>query len=179
MSEDDNNIKMTVDVVNEPVGTVEAVPYSDVMDYLHSIYILREDKERIAKRLTLEVTQPALADAYERLDHFSLLKKDWDGRGALPISHRVIGNVRKVLMISDNDDWEKWMMSPDVNATLCLYAPKTKASISLGSREFSYYARKNGERLGESHVAFTAEGLLDVMRKLSVFDIAGSSVAIA
>jgi len=168
MSEEIKDNEKMASSVNEPVGTVEAVPYSDVMDYLHSIYILREDKERIAKRLTLEVTQPALANAYERLAHFSLLKKGWDGRGALPISHRVIGNVRKVLMISDNDDWEKWMMSPDVNATLCLYAPKTKASISLGSREFSYYARKNGERLGESHVTFTPEGFLTIMRKLSV-----------
>ena len=166
--EDKDTMETKADVVNEPVGTVEAVSYTDVMDYLHSIYILREDKKRIAQRLTLEVTQPAMADAYERLDHFSLLKKDWDGHGALPISHRVIGNVRQVLMISDNDDWEKWMMAPDVNATLCLYAPKTKASISLGSREFSYYARKNGERLGESHVTFTPEGFLDIMRRLSV-----------
>ena len=175
MSEENKDMERKVDVVNEPVGTVEAASYTDVMDYLHSIYILREDKKRIAQRLTLEVTQPAMADAYERLDHFSLLKRDWDGRGALPISHRVIGNVRQVLMISDNDDWEKWMMSPDVNATLCLYAPKTKASISLGSHEFSYYARKNGERLGESHVAFTPEEFLNIMRRLSVYDIARSS----
>ena len=168
MSEDIKNKEQQVDMVCEPaVAMAKPVSYAEVMHYLHSIHIMRDDKERIAQRLTLEVTQPALANAYERVDHLSLLKKDWDGRGALPISHHVIGNVRQLLMISDNSDWERWMISPDVNATLCLYAPNTKASISLGSREFSYYARKDGERLGESHIAFSPEGLLSVMRKLA------------
>lgn len=148
------------------VATAEPVSYAEVMHYLHSIHLMREDKERVAQRLTLEVTQPALANAYERVDHLSLLKKNWDGRVALPISHLVIGNVRQLLMISDNSDWETWLISPDVNATICLYAPNTEVSISLGSREFSYYAHKNGERLGESHVAFSPEVLLNVMRKL-------------
>ena len=97
-----------------------------------------------------------------------MLKKNWDGRGALPISERVIRNLRQVLMISDNTDWENWMISPDVNATLSLFAPKTKASISLGSREFSYYVRKDGERLGESHVIFEPEAFLNVMHQLSI-----------
>ena len=165
MSEMEDKDKI-VDVASEPAAPAKPVSYAEVMHYLHSIHIMREDKERIAKRLTLEVTQPALANAYERLSHLSLLKKDWDGHGALPISHHVINNIRQVLMLSDNSDWERWMISPDVNATICLYAPNTKASISLGSREFSYYARKNGERLGDSHVVFTPEGLLNVMRKL-------------
>ena len=48
------------------------------MSYLHSIHISREDKEKVAKRLTIEVSQPALAEAYEQIDHLSTLPKDWD-----------------------------------------------------------------------------------------------------
>lgn len=114
-----------------------------------------------------EEQESHLANVYERLDHLSSLKKGWDGRGALPVSQNVIDNVRKVLKISDKEDWDRWIISPDVNATLCLFSPNTKASISLGKCEFSYFARKDGERLGESHVAFTPEVLLCVMRKLS------------
>jgi hypothetical protein len=154
-------------LASEPMASVEPVSYAEVMNYLHTIHILREDKERVAKRLTLEVTQPALADTYEQIDHLSMLRENWDGRGALPISRRVIGNLRQVLMMSDNEDWERWMISPDVNATLCLFSPATKASISLGSREFSYFVHKDGKKQGESHVDFIPEVFLNVMRKLS------------
>ena len=126
--------------------------------------------ERVLKQAMedyAEERESQLADVYERINHLSKLKKGWDGRGALPVSQNVIGNVRKVLRISDKGDWDRWMISPDVNATLCLFAPNTKASISLGSSEFSYFARKDGERLGESHVTFTPEVFLSVMRKLS------------
>lgn len=168
MSEEIQKIDNIAGVVNEPIAAAETLSYTEVMNYLHSLHLPHEEKERVAKRLTLEVSQPALAGAYYRLDHLSLLKKNWDGRGALPISQRVIRNLRQVLMISDNTDWENWMISPDVNATLSLFAPKTKASISLGSREFSYYVRKDGERLGESHVIFEPEAFLNVMHQLSI-----------
>ena len=166
MSEEIRDNEKMASSVNEPVGTVEAASYSDVMDYLHSIYILREDKERIAKRLTLEVTQPALADAYERLDHFSLLKKDWDGRGALPISHRVIGNVRKVLMISDNDDWENWMISPAPDGTLALQSKCHTSSISVGDKDFSYYSSTGDKEDWGDNVTFTPNSFLEIMRKI-------------
>ena len=69
----------------EPVPAYSMTSYNDVMNYLHSIHISREDKEKVAKRLTIEVSQPALAEAYERIDHLSTLPKDWDGHGALPM----------------------------------------------------------------------------------------------
>lgn len=132
----------------------------------HAMQLWIEEVLKRAMEDYAEERESQLADVYERLSHLSSLKKGWDGRGALPVSQSVIGNVRKVMSISDKEDWEGWMISPDVNATLCLFAPNTKASISLGSREFSYFARKDGERLGESHVVFTPEVFLSVMRKL-------------
>ena len=57
-------------------------------------------------------------------------------------------------MISQNSDWEHWMIAPDTNATIDLESEKTGAVISLGAYEYSYFAKVNGERLGESHVDF-------------------------
>ena len=72
---EDNNIKMA----SEPAVAYPITSYTDVMEYIHSIHISREDKEKVAQRLTVEVTQPALAEAYDRIAHLSTLPKDWDG----------------------------------------------------------------------------------------------------
>ncbi len=152
-------------IAGEPSAGYVTTTYTDVMDYLHSIHITREDKEKVAERLSFEVSQPALAEAYERIGHLSTLPKDWDGHGALPISFKVLKNIKEVLMISNNSDWEHWMISPDVNATLGLQSETTGAVISLGASEYSYYARIEGVRYGESHIKFTPESLLALMRR--------------
>ena len=152
--------------VSEPAVTSPTTSYADLMAYIHSIHISREDKEKVARRLTVEVTQPALADAYDRIDYLSTLRKDWDGHGALPVSHRVLDNIKHVLMISQNSDWEHWMIAPDTNATLCLESETTDAVISLGAHEYSYYARINGVRYGDSHIDFTPESFLELMQKI-------------
>lgn len=153
-------------IASEPAIAYATTSYADVMDYIHSIHISREDKEKVAQRLSFEVTQPALRDAYERVDHLATLQKDWDGRGALPISHKVLNNIKQILMFSRNSDWEHWMMAPDVNATVGLQSDRTGAVVSIGAYEFSYYARIDGMRYGESHVDFDPEVLLGLMRKL-------------
>ena len=164
----DNNyphIEDTPMVAEEPVATYPTTSYEDLMDYIHSIHISRADKEKAARRLTVEVTQPALAEAYERIDHLSTLSKGWDGYGALPISHSVLRNIKAVLMLSQNSDWEHWMIAPDTNATLGLESSTIEAVISLGAYEYSYYARIDGKRYGESHIRFTPESFLKLMRR--------------
>ena len=105
------------------------------------------------------------ANAPERIDHLSALQKNWDGYGALPISHNVLNNLKWVLMISQNADWEHWVIAPDSNATVGLQPVATGACISLGAYEYSYFARIDGVRYGESHVEFTPDGFLALMRK--------------
>lgn len=149
----------------EPSVGYTTTTFADVMDYIHSIHISREDKEKVAARLSFEVSQPALAEAYERINHLSTLPKDWDGREALPITHKVLNNIKEVLMISNNSDWEHWMISPDVNGTVGLQSETTGAVISLGATEYSYYAKVEGVKYGESHIEFTPESLLALMRR--------------
>jgi len=112
-------------------------------------------------------TQANLSKAFDTLDHLSTLRFGWDGYSALPISKKVINNLRSVLLISDNDDWKNWMISPDGNATIMLQSSKRRASISVGADEFSYYLKTDGIRKGESHVDFTAPKFLSIMRELN------------
>ena len=46
-----------------------------------------------------------LSKAFAKLDHLALLKENWDGRGALPVSRRVLNNIKSVLSISDDEDF--------------------------------------------------------------------------
>ena len=108
----------------------------------------------------------ALTEVYNRIDYLSTLPKDWDGHGALPISGQVLNNIKSILMISQNSDWEHWMIAPDTNATIDLESETTDAVISLGAYEYSYLAKVNGERFGESHVDFKPESFLELMRKI-------------
>jgi len=149
----------------EPAAGYTTVTYADVMDYIHSVHMSREDKQRVKDRLSFELSQPAIEDAYARIEHLSTLQKDWDGEGALPISHKVLNNLKRVLMISKNADWENWAISPDSNATVGLQSSSTKACVSLGAYEYSYYARINGVRYGDSHIDFTPESFLELLRK--------------
>ena len=115
--------------------------------------------------VTTKVTEPYLSKAFERIDHLSLLKDDWDGYGAKKISNYVLRNLRDVLLISDNDDWENWMISPAPDGTLTLQSKCHTSSISVGDKEFSYYTTGDMEDWGDN-VTFTPYSFLEVMRKI-------------
>lgn len=152
------------DIAGEPIGSTPMTSFSDVMSYLHSIRISASDKARVGQRLIEETTGRYLSKAFERVDHLSLLRDDWDGNGALRISPYVLQNIRAVLLISADEDWQHWMISPDVNGTLVLQSDLYVASMSIGDHEFSYLYRKDGVREGKSHLPFSAESFLSIMR---------------
>ena len=153
-------------IASEPAVAFRSNSYTDVMGYLHRIRITPEVKKSVAQRLLVEISEPYLSKAFARIDELSQLKEDWDGRGALPISKDVLYNIKNVLSISEGADWQNWLIAPDVNATICLQSKKKRASISLGNNEYSYYALIGGKRLGQSHINFTAESFLSIMRSL-------------
>lgn len=155
------------DMVSEPVMAHPMTSYSDVMSYLHTVHMSPEDKRRVAKRLTLEVTGKNLSRVFERLDYLASLPADWDGYGAHPVSRQVISNLKKVLLISDDDDWKDWLIGAESNATIALQSKQKRASISLGNDEYSYYAVLEGKEIGKSHLAFSPDSFLKLMNKLS------------
>ena len=151
---------------NEPVAAYGTNSYTDVMYFLHSMRITPEVKEKVGRRLVQEVTDKHLANAFARLDHLATLTDGWAGDGSYAVSRQVLNNIKSVLLISNDGDWEKWMISPDVNATLGLQSKSSGGNISIGTDEFSYYAEKNGKEYHASHVPFNSESLLEIMRKI-------------
>ena len=153
-------------MANEPVIAKSMTSYADAMMMIYTMHLSREVKERIGRRLVTESTDENLSNAFIRLDHLATLEAGWDGGEALPISNKVIRNLKNVLLISDDEDWANWMISPDGNATVMLQSKKRRASISVGANEFSYYVNINGKRSGESHVKFDPYLFLSVLRKI-------------
>ena len=154
------------DMVSEPVMARPMTSYSDVMGYLHRIRISPEVKESVGRRLVVETTEPNLAKAFARLDHLSELKNDWDGYGAEKISYYVLENLREVLLISDNEDWQYWMISPAPNGTLTLQSKQNMSAISIGDKEFSFYSSTDKGEEGDSHQPFKPSSVLNIMRRI-------------
>ena len=158
----------TTDIMtaNEPVAAYGTNSYADVMNFLHTMPLSADVKEKVGRRLVQEATEKHLAKAFVRLDHLSTLEDGWAGEGSYALSRKVIDNVRRVLSISDDKDWEEWMISPDVNATLGLQS-KTKTSLmSIDNDRFSYFSDYNGVKIRASRVPFTPKAFLDIMRKI-------------
>ena len=115
------------------------------------------DKKKVANRQTLEVNGSNFSRIFERLDYLASLSNNWDGYGALPVSRKVIGNIKAILLISDDEDW---LIGAEPNATIALQAKTKVVSISIGNKEFSYYANIDGKESGDSHVVFSSESVL-------------------
>lgn len=153
-------------IVSEPALAYPTTSYHDAMAIIHTMHLTRADKERVGRRLVLETTEKNLSKAFDRLEHFLTLGAGWAGEGSLPVSRSAINNLRNVLLISDDKDWEYWMISPESNGAICLQSRIRRSSISVGSEEFSYYTKVDGQRQGESHIDFSADSFLSIMREI-------------
>jgi len=158
----------TTDIMtaNEPVAAYGTNSYADVMNFLHTMPMSADVKEKVGRRLVQEATEKHLAKAFARLDHLATLEDGWAGDGSYAISRRVLNNVKSVLLISNDEDWKEWIIGPDVNATLTIQTKSSQAAISLGTQEFSYYAEKGDKKYRASHVPFTPAAFLQTMHTI-------------
>lgn len=150
----------------EPAVAFGTVGYDDVMSYIYRMGIPSSIKERVGQRLMTESKGKYLSETFDRINHLSKLRDNWDGDGASHILQEVLDNIRNVLMVSNDGDWRIWTVSPDVNGTLILQSEDALCAISLGCDEYSYLSRRSGKRVGQSHIKFSADSFLNVMRTL-------------
>ncbi len=154
-------------IAAEPVATFGGSTYADVMMMLYSLPITFAVKQQVTQRLVLEVKGKNLSRAINAVNNLSTLRDDWDGMGASHILQPVISNIRAVLLLSTDDDWADWTMSPNSNGTVFLQSTKYVSSLSLGTAEYSYFTKKDGSREGKSHLPFNAKEFISVMRYLN------------
>lgn len=155
-----------IDKASEPIAANPMTSYADVMAYLHTIDISREDKLSVGRQLLFEAKNENQGNALSRLDHLAMLPVDWDGYGSMPVSSVVIANLKDVIAISRDADWADWTISPESNGALSLQSKQAMSSISVGAQEFSYYSCTPKYEIGESHIPFTPKRLLGIMRKI-------------
>ena len=153
-------------IVSEPAVAYPMTSYADAMAMIHTMHLTREDKERVGRRLLLETTEKNLSKAFDRLEQMAMLTAGWAGDGTLPVSRKAINNLKNVLLISDDKDWEFWMISPEGNGAIGLQSKMRRSSISVGAEEFSYYTKIDEQRRGESHIVFDPSLFLSIMREI-------------
>ena len=161
-----NTISNQPNMAAEPTVAFGTVGYDDVMSYIYRMGIPSNIKERVGQRLMTESKGKYISDTFDRINHLSKLRDNWDGDGASHILQEVLDNIRNVLMVSDDGDWRVWTVSPDVNGTLILQSEDALSAISLGCDEYSYLSRRNDKRVAKSHIKFSADSFLNVMRTL-------------
>lgn len=141
--------------------------YADVMAYLHSISITPETMLSLSKQLKFEAQNQHISKVLRRLDQIAALEYDWDGYGGMPVAKEVIANMHSILKSSKDKDWSDWVISPETNGTLCMTTKSQTASVSLGINEFSYYSFSVLGELSGTHIPFTPDAFVKVMRQIS------------
>ncbi len=154
------------------MSTITANPQTD-MSPVDALWTLIQGQSRnvrtVLSRLLYEqqvATEVNLSKAFDRLDHLATLEDGWAGKGSYAVSPQVLRNLRDVLLISDNDDWENWMISPAPDGTLGLQSKCHTSSISIGDKEFSYYSAAGDVEDWGDNVVFTPYSFLEIMRKI-------------
>lgn len=97
-------------------------------------------------------------------------QKGWDGEDALPLTSKVVENFRKVLRAGDNEILSSINIFPDDNGTLEIQSKIGMAGLSIGNDGFSKYVVDNGHVIGENHIPFSPENVLDAIRSFTKVD---------
>jgi len=102
----------------------------------------------------------------EQLSDFQEYEQGWDGAGALPLSKKVVKNIKSVLAKTADEMLTGWMLSPETNGTILLKRDDSNAGINLGSRDFSYFLIDNGRISGENGVKFSVRNIQNVLKRM-------------
>ena len=77
----------------DPTVAFGTVGYGDVMSYIYRMDIPVGVKERVGQRLMAESKSKYLSVTFDRINHLSRLKDNWDGEGASHILQEVLDNI--------------------------------------------------------------------------------------
>lgn len=119
-----------------------------------------EQKPLYVKRLSeIEAVNDLQID-FQDYQHY---EKGWDGEEALPLTPKVIDNFKEVLKSGDRETLSGIRIFPEDNGTLLIESKTSSAGLSLGNDTFSHYVIVNGHALGENHVPYSPQAVLQVI----------------
>ncbi|MBR4677168.1 MAG: hypothetical protein IKO99_04115 [Bacteroidales bacterium] len=149
------------------IGNMTAASFDAVMSYLHSIPISYETKKFVYKQLGQEIYETHHQKMKDRLKQISDLKQGWDGYDGLPIKEKTVENFVQFLNVCDFSDVADWSLFPNTNGTLLL--EQKNASISIASKEFSYYAESQNRYMEAERQPYTLRSFLETLKTINSF----------
>ena len=104
---------------------------------------------------------------YSRLEEMRQLEYDWDDEGAIPIKEEIINTVAALIDAEEGTNLEQWIIFPDTNGTLMLEAKHRDATISIGTKEFSYVFHSNEHDENADHLPLTLNTLTQIIKHIN------------
>ncbi|MBQ3691511.1 MAG: hypothetical protein II937_16810 [Bacteroidales bacterium] len=156
-----------MDMYTTTADTLQSATFDAVMGYLHSIPISFETKKSVYRQLRQEVYDGHLQTMKDRLKQIAALKHGWDGYDGLIIKKKTIENFSQFLNICRPADVAEWSLFPNTNGTLLL--EQKDASISLASKEFSYYAEQTDKYMEADNQPYSLQLFLETIRTINSF----------
>ena len=165
MSEENKDIKTTADVASEPVTAYAPTVFDAVISYLHSTHLPMETKRAVYLQLQAEVADENLGNMKRRLKEFSDLQSGWDGEDAQPVLPEVASFMSELLHSCNSLELAEWSLFPNVNGTFLLQ--RKNAAISIGLKEYSYFAEKKNKVMGHDHQPLTTESIIKTIETIN------------
>ena len=165
MSEEIKDKKTTIDVASEPVVGYAPTMFDTVISYLRSSRMPIETKRAVYLQLQAEVADENLGYLKRRLKEFADLQSGWDGDDAQPILPEVTAFMEQLLRSCNSRELSDWALFPNVNGTFLLQ--RKNAAISIGQKEYSYYAESRSEAIGHDHQPLTIGNVIKTIEKIN------------
>lgn len=138
-----------------------------LISFLYDSNIPVETKQSICNKLKSEIAEENLRYLKERVAEFSALSEGWDGEEAQPLLPEATENIKKLLRACKPRDVADWALFPNVNGTYLLQ--KQHALVSIGDKQFTYWAEADGKDIGEEYVLFSVSSVLQAIRMINAY----------
>ena len=138
-----------------------------IISFLYDSNIPVETKQTICNKLQSEIAEENLRYLKDRVTEFSALSEGWDGEEAQPLLPEATENVKELLGACKSRDVADWSLFPNVNGTYLLQ--KQHALVSIGDKQFTYWAEADGKDIGEEYVPFSVNSVLEAIRSINAY----------
>ena len=150
---EDNGIIMAA----EPSAAYTPTMFDTVIRHLHSYHMPMDTKRAVYLQLQAEVADENLGYMKRRLKEFASLQSGWDGEDAQPLLPEATVFMDHLLRSCSSKQLSDWSLFPNVNGTYLLQ--RKNAAISIGQKEYSYFAEAGNKAIGLDHQPLSIESV--------------------
>lgn len=145
-----------------------------VLSYLHTLVLTPETKKSIGDMLVREAMREEahtkMMEQYrlkKDLELFSTYQENWDGEGGLPLSENVINNFESLLPLISTSSLQHIDVYPENNGSLLVMSRTQEAGVNIGNETYTYYYIKDNKVIGENHLKFVVDKVLEKIEEIA------------